>query len=158
MTRPTRQSEIKKNWHLLDAQDQILGRFSSRIIPLLIGKNKPYFVRNLDCGDHVVVINAKEIAVTGKKETQKNYYSYSGYPGGLKITSFRQMKEKFPERIIINAVSKMLPNNKLRPLWLKHLHVFAGSEHGYQDKFVALRSKTQNTSRYAAKLKTKESK
>jgi len=136
MLKPTRKKEIKADWHLIDARGQVLGRLATQIVPLLLGKSKPYFVRNLDCGDHVVVINAREVVVTGKKEEQKFYYSYSGYPGGLKKLSLAQIRERYPEKIIANAVSKMLPNNKLRPLWLKKLHVFAGSEHNYKDKFV----------------------
>lgn len=135
MIKPTKESEIKKAWHLVDAKGQVLGRLASRVTALLTGKKKPYFVRNLDCGDHVVIINAKEIVVTGKKKSDKFYYSYSGYPSGLKKRSFSQLKEAHPERIIINAVSKMLPNNKLRQLWLKKLHVFAGGEHPFADKF-----------------------
>ena len=134
MIRATKKKDIKSEWHLIDAKGEVLGRLASRITPLLIGKNKPYFVRNFDCGDNIVVINAKDILVTGKKENQKIYFSYSGYPGGLKKISLFQMREKFPERIIINAVSRMLPNNKLRDLWLKKLHVFAGREHPYEEK------------------------
>lgn len=137
MLKPTKKSEIKREWHLFDAKGQVLGRLATRIVPLLLGKGKPYFVKNLDCGDSVVVVNARDILVTGKKETQKNYYSYSGYPGGLKKTSLEQLRREFPERIIEKAVLSMLPKNKLRPLWLKKLHVFAGSEHDFQDKFTA---------------------
>lgn len=144
MIKTTKKSDIKRDWHLIDAKGQILGRLATQVIPLLIGKAKPYFVRNLDCGDHVIVINAKEILVTGKKEKNKFYYSYSGYPGGLKKTSLSQMREKFPERIIVNAVSKMLPNNKLRADFLKKLHVFAGSEHDYKDK-IPLRPRLAST-------------
>jgi len=135
MIKSTKKSEIKINWHLIDAKDQVLGRLACRITPLLTGKRKLYFVRNLDCGDHVVVINAKDILVTGKKEKEKFYYSYSGYPSGLKKVSLAQVRERFPERIIINAVSKMLPNNKLRASWMKKLHVFPDSENSYEDKF-----------------------
>lgn len=135
MTKATKKSEIKRQWHLIDANREILGRLATKIIPLLLGKNKPYFVRNLDCGDHVVVINAQEVKVTGRKEEQKKYYAYSGYPGGLKITALADLREKFPERIIENAINNMLPKNKLRQEWLKKLHVFAGKEHTYQDKF-----------------------
>jgi len=134
MIKPTKKSKIKRSWCVFDAKDQVLGRLATKIVPRLIGKGKPYFVRNLDCGDNVVVINARLVAVTGKKETQKIYYSYSGYPGGLKKISLAQMREGFPERIIINAVSKMLPQNKLRSLWLNHLYVFAGEEHPYNVK------------------------
>jgi len=141
MIKPTKKSEIKREWHLIDAKGQVLGRLATQIVPLLLGKNKPYFVRNLDCGDYVVVINAKEVKVTGKKEEQKYYYSYSGYPGGLKKVSLAQMRQKSPEKIILNAVSKMLPKNKLRDLWLAKLHIFAGSEHPYKDKFKAAEPK-----------------
>lgn len=147
MIKSTKKSEVKQQWHLLDAKDQVLGRFASKIIPLLLGKNKTYFVRNLDCGDHVVVINAKAILVTGKKELQKGYYNYSGYPGGLKRMTLEQTREKFPERIIINAVSKMLPQNKLRQLWLRKLHVFAGSEHEFAEKFETKKAKAVNEKR-----------
>lgn len=157
MIRPTKKSEIEASWHLIDAKDQVLGRLASSITPLLTGKRKPYFVRNLDCGDHVVVINAKDILVTGKKENEKFYYSYSGYPGGLKKISLAQMRERFPERIIINAVSKMLPNNKLRALWLKKLHVFAKSEHEYQDKFKVL-SRRDSPKEASSKFKVEEKK
>ena len=135
MTKSTKKSAIKREWHLIDAKGEILGRLATKIVPLLLGKTKPYFVCNLDCGDHVVVINAKEVKVTGRKEAQKKYYAYSGYPGGLKITALADLREKFPERIIENAINNMLPKNKLRPEWQKKLHVFAGNEHTYQDKF-----------------------
>jgi len=145
MLKPTRKKETKADWHLIDARGQVLGRLATQIVPLLLGKSKPYFVRNLDCGDHVVVINARAVVVTGKKEEQKFYYSYSGYPGGLKKLSLAQIRERFPEKLITNAVSKMLPNNKLRPLWLKKLHVFAGSEHNYKDRFVKKESEEPKT-------------
>ncbi len=135
MIKPTKKTEIERKWHLIDAKGQIVGRLASRITPLLLGKTKPCFVRNLDCGDHVVVINAEEVVFTGRKEAQKAYYSYSGYPGGLKKKTVAQVRELHPERILERAVNSMLPKNKLRPLWLKKLHVFAGSEHPYQDKF-----------------------
>jgi large subunit ribosomal protein L13 len=135
MIKPTKKSEIKRSWHVLDAKGRVLGRLATEIVPLLIGKNKACFVRNLDCGDHVVVINAKEVAVTGRKETQKKYTSYSGYPGGLRTVTLSQMREKIPERIIEKAVYNMLPKNKLRDLFMSRLHVFAGIEHKYEDKF-----------------------
>lgn len=135
MTKPTKQSEIKRDWHLFDAKDQILGRLATEIAGVLMGKAKPYFVCHLDCGDFVVVVNAKNIRVTGKKEKQKNYYRYSGYPGGLKRETLDQLRQKHPERIIFEAVKGMLPQNKLRDRMLTRLYVFAGSEHPYQDKF-----------------------
>ena len=127
--------EIKRKWHLIDAKDKILGRLATQIAQLLMGKSKPYFTRHLDCGDYVVVINAKEVKVTGKKEKQKIYYRHSGYPGGLKETPLWMLREKHPERIIIHAVSGMLPKNKLRARMLTRLKVQPEEEHPYEDKF-----------------------
>jgi large subunit ribosomal protein L13 len=133
--KPTKKAAVERKWHLIDAKGQVLGRLASRIAPLLMGKGKVCFVRSLDCGDHVVIINAKEVVLTGRKEAQKVYRSYSGYPGGLKEIPASRMRETFPERMIERAVANMLPKNKLRALWLKKLHVFAGAEHQYEDKF-----------------------
>jgi large subunit ribosomal protein L13 len=135
MISPTKKSQIKSSWHLFDAKDQVLGRLASKIAPVLFGKNKSYFVRNLDCGDHVVVINAALVKVTGKKETEKKYTSFSGYPGGLKTLSLSQLRESKPERIIEKAVSNMLPKNKLRDQWMKRLHVFANEKHSFEENF-----------------------
>lgn len=135
MIKSTKKSEIERNWYLIDAKGQIVGRLASKITGLLMGKGKPYFVKNMDCGDHVVVINAKEVVFTGKKEKEKNYYSYSGYPGGLSKKTVAQVRESAPERIIENAVNNMLPKNRLRRLWQNKLHVFAGEKHSYEDKF-----------------------
>jgi large subunit ribosomal protein L13 len=134
VTTTTKASEIKRVWHLIDLKDETLGRASSKIAQLLMGKAKPYFVRNLDCGDYVVVINAKLVKTTGKKEDQKNYYNYSGYPGGLRIRSLKEMRNEKPEEVIVHAVKGMLPQNKLRASMLKRMFVFAGAEHKYADK------------------------
>ena len=128
-------SNIKREWHLLDAKDQVLGRLASRAAELLSGKHKVEYTPHLDVGDHVVVINAAEVKVTGKKAKEKLYYRHSGYPGGLKIKSFEELLEEKPEEIIIRAVRGMLPKNRLRAKRLRRLHVFAGSDHDYQDKF-----------------------
>ena len=141
MIRPTKKAEIRRKWHLIDAKGQVLGRLASGIVPLLMGKGKACFVRNFDCGDYVVVINAKEVVLTGRKEAQKVYQSFSGYPGGLREVPAWRMRETFPERMIERAVANMLPKNKLRALWLKKLHVFAGAEHEYVDKFKAEKEK-----------------
>ncbi|HUW24428.1 MAG TPA: 50S ribosomal protein L13 [Patescibacteria group bacterium] len=141
MIRATKKEAIERKWHLIDAKGQVLGRLASRIAPLLMGKNKACFVRNLDCGDHIVVVNAKEVILTGKKETQKVYQSFSGYPSGLREVPAFRMRETFPERMVERAVANMLPKNKLRALWLKKLHVFAGPEHQYQDKFMVKKEK-----------------
>lgn len=135
MLKPTKESEIKRAWYLFDAKDKVLGRMAIEIARLLMGKNKPYFVRHLDCGDYVVVVNAKQIKVTGKKEKQKTYGHFSGYPGGLKIKTLGQLREENPERIITEAIMGMLPNNKLRDRMMTRLYVFAESEHPYKDKF-----------------------
>jgi large subunit ribosomal protein L13 len=128
-------SEITRSWNFIDAKDQILGRLATQIAQVLMGKSKTNFVRHLDIGDHVVVINASHIIITGKKSQQKLYHHHSGYPGGMKVTTFDQMLKSKPEQIIIRAVSGMLPRNKLHDRLLKHLHVFSGAEHPYVKQF-----------------------
>lgn len=130
----TRQSEIKREWHMIDLKDKTLGRISVEIAKLLMGKSKPYFVKNLDCGDYVVAVNAREIKVTGKKEEQKKYFRHSGYPGGLKSQTLGQLRLNKSDEIIRHAVSGMLPQNRLKSKMLKRLHVFAGDKHSHQDK------------------------
>lgn len=135
-TESTKLKDIKREWHLVDLKGKTLGRISTEIAKILMGKNKSYFVRNLDCGDYVVVVNAKEVEVTGKKETKKIYHRHSGYPGGKKEETLGKLRQRKPEDIIIHAVKGMLPQNKLRDRMLKRMFVFAGEEHKYQDKFV----------------------
>jgi len=134
-TNPTKKNDIKRAWHLIDAKNQVLGRLATKVAEHLMGKTKPYFVRNLDCGDYVVITNCELVVVTGKKETQKLYRTHSGYPGGLKVKSLGKMRAEHPERIITHAVSGMLPQNKLKDRMLKRLFVFTGEEHPYKDKF-----------------------
>lgn len=131
-TKSTKASNIKRSWHLIDVKDKILGRVATEIAGKLIGKGKPYFVRNLDCGDYVVVINARHIAVTGKKEKQKTYSHYSGYPGGEKRKALWQLRIEKPIEIIRHAVFGMLPKNKLRDRMVTRLFVFADAEHPYK--------------------------
>lgn len=135
-TKPTSAKNIQRTWLLYDVKDKILGRAASEIAGKLIGKSKPYFVRNLDCGDFVVVINAKHFVVTGHKEKEKMYTRYSGYPGGLKTKALWQLRAQNPVEIIRRAVMGMLPKNKLRDRMITRLHVFAESEHPFQSKFV----------------------
>lgn len=130
-----KEKDIKRDWHLFDAEGQILGRLSTQIALLLQGKNKLYYVPYLDCGDYVVVVNAKEILVTGRKEKAKKYYHHSGYPGGLREETLEKLRARKPEEIIIHAVRGMLPKNKLASQMIKKLFVFAGKEHPYGDKF-----------------------
>ena len=134
MTKATKASDIKRSWHLVEVNGEILGRISSEIAKLLAGKSKPYYVRNLDCGDYVVVINASSVKVTGKKETDKKYYRHSGYPGGLRVEALRELRESKPEEIIRHAVKGMLPQNKLRDRMLTRLFVYRDEIHPYTDK------------------------
>uniref|UniRef100_A0A832DRV5 Large ribosomal subunit protein uL13 n=1 Tax=candidate division WWE3 bacterium TaxID=2053526 RepID=A0A832DRV5_UNCKA len=120
--------EVKRAWHLLDAQGQTLGRLGTRVARLLIGKDKPGWVPYLDQGDYVVVVNAAGVAVTGKKETQKRYFRYSGYPGGLKSESLGELRKRRPQEIIRHAVAGMLPKNKLGSRMITRLFVYPGEE------------------------------
>ncbi len=130
-TYSTKASDIKRDWHLVDATDQTLGRLVSQVVKLLMGKHKTIYTPNMDTGDYVVVINAEKVRVTGNKTKQKLYYHHSGYPGGLRVTSFEAMRETLPTHIIEHAVKGMLPHNKLGRAMFKKLKAFAGSEHPY---------------------------
>jgi len=135
LTQPTKMGQIKRGWHFVDVNDQILGRVSTKIALLLMGKNKPNFVRNLDCGDYVVVVNAKSVRTTGNKEEKKVYERHSGYPGGFKSETLRELRDRKPEDIITHAVKGMLPDNRLKKKMLTRLFVYAGEKHDYADKF-----------------------
>ena len=149
-TYSTKKTDIRRKWHLIDAKGLILGRMASNIAQLLIGKNKVYYCSNLDCGDWVIVINAADIQVTGKKESQKKYRWHTGYPGGFRELTFKQMMDKDPAKVIQLAVSGMLPKNKLRAKRLARLRIYAGEEHGYEDKF-----KKKSESKNSPKSKVK---
>lgn len=129
ITKTIKASEIQKDWYVADADGKILGRFASEIAQILRGKHKPNFSPNMDMGDFVVVINAEKVKVTGKKETDKIYFRHSGYPGGTTFTDLSHMRRTYPERIIENAVKGMLPKNKLGRAIMKHLKIYAGTEH-----------------------------
>ena len=128
-------AEIKRNWRLVDVGGKLLGESAGKIAALLIGKDKPTYTPHVDAGDYVVVINAKDVAVTGKKAEKKLYYNHSGYPGGMRIETFNEVIEKNPARVIEHAVKGMLPKNKLQALRMKRLRVFAQAEHTYTDEF-----------------------
>lgn len=130
-----KQSDIKREWHLIDAKKQILGRMSSNAAHLLMGKNKANYTPNLDCGDFVVVINAKEVALSGKKETQKIYYHHSGYPGGMKTKTPELLRQSKPEQIVRHAVSGMLPKSKLGKMMLKKLYIYPTDQNPHGSKF-----------------------
>lgn len=118
-----------RRWYLVDLQDATLGRVAVRVANILRGKNKPVFTPHLDTGDHVVVINAANMKVTGNKPTLKKYYRYSGYPGGLKTLTYAEMMQKKPDQVFRLAVRRMLPKTKLGRRMYKKLHVYAGSDH-----------------------------
>ncbi len=124
--------EVEKKWYVVDASGKTLGRLASRIATILMGKHKPIYTPHVDTGDYVIVVNAEKVALTGKKLDQKKYYRHSGYPGGLKVVTARQMLQKHPERVVYLAVKRMLPKNKLGRKMLKKLKVYAGSEHPHQ--------------------------
>ncbi len=128
-------ADIARKWHIFDAKDQVLGRLATKIAVILMGKHRPDFARHVDGGDHVVVINASKVAVTGRKEVQKLYHRHSGYPGGMKVTTLEQMRANKPEQVIIHAIAGMLPDNKLQDRVLKHLHVYPDETHPYEKQF-----------------------
>jgi large subunit ribosomal protein L13 len=143
-TKSTKESQIIRAWHLIDLKDETLGRAATKIALLLMGKSKPYFVRNLDCGDFVVVINARIVKVTGKKEEKKTYARHSGYPGGFRSETLRELRGRRPEAIIVHAVKGMLPDNRLKDKVLRRLFVFADDEHKYKDKFSMKANNVKN--------------
>lgn len=120
---------VKRNWFLVDATDKALGRMASEIAKRLKGKHKPIYTPHVDTGDYIIVINAEKVRVTGSKGEGKMYHRYTGYVGGLKSMSFREMRAKHPERVIENAVKGMLPKNPLGRAMFRKLKVYAGSEH-----------------------------
>ena len=121
--------EVERKWYLLDAEGQTLGRLAVLAANLLRGKHKPQYTPNVDTGDFVIIINAEKISVTGKKETGKIYYHHTGYPGGLKSASFKELMEKDPTKALEKAIKGMLPHNTLGQDQFNKLKVYAGSEH-----------------------------
>jgi len=125
----TKQADLERAWLVMDAAGQSLGRVASKVAAILRGKHKPIFTPGLDTGDYVIVVNAEKVTVTGNKMTEKFYYQYSGYPGGMRATSLRDQLAKHPDRVMTHAVWGMLPHNKLGRAMLKKLKVYAGPEH-----------------------------
>lgn len=138
ITKSTKISQIQRQWHLFDVRGQMLGRVATQIAHALMGKSKPYFTRHLDCGDHLVVINAAHVVLTGKKETDKLYTQYSGYPGGLKTKALWQVRREKPTELIRHAVYGMLPKNKLRDRLITRLWIYPEADHPYEAKFAKL--------------------
>ena len=122
-------ADIQRKWYIIDAADRPLGRTAAKVADILRGKIKPEFTPHVDCGDHVIVINAAKVVLTGKKLEQKKYYRYSGYVGGLKETSARDMLATKPEKVVYEAIKGMMPKNSLGRNMLTKLRVYSGAEH-----------------------------
>ena len=136
-------NEVDRKWYVVDAAGKPLGRVASQVAAVLRGKNKPTFTPNVDCGDYVIVINADKVRFTGKKFTDKVYVRHTGYPGGQRFSTPKEIMAKFPVRVIEHAVKGMLPKNRLGSKMYRNLHVVAGSEHKFeaqQPKLVNLNS------------------
>jgi large subunit ribosomal protein L13 len=130
--------DIERGWHLIDADGLVLGRLAALVATRLRGKHKAMFTPNLDCGDHIVVVNAEKVALTGNKLAQKTFYRHTGYPGGIKQRTAQQILESaHPERLIEKAVERMLPKGALGRQQLKKLHVYRGPEHPHQGQAPA---------------------
>ena len=128
-TKSYKNTDLEKKWLLLDASDKTLGRLCTKISSILMGKNKAQYTPHNDLGDYIVIINAEKVKVTGNKDIQKKYYRHSGYPGGLKSSTFSEIIEKNPEDIILKAVKGMLPKNKLSNSMISKLKVYKGENH-----------------------------
>ena len=128
-TTSIRINEINRDWFIVNAENQTLGRLASEIAQILRGKKKPYFTPHMNMGDFVIVINAEKVKVTGKKEKDKTYFRHSGFPGGITQVNLKKVRQDYPERIITNAVKGMLPHNRLGRKLLTHLKVYSGELH-----------------------------
>jgi large subunit ribosomal protein L13 len=137
-------SQIQRKWHLIDANGQTLGRLSSQIAKLLIGKNKPYFVNHQDTGDYVVVVNAEKVKTTGKKLAQKKYYHHSGFPGGMKVVTLGQQLDKDARKVMEKAIRGMLPKTKLGEKMYAKLYVYSDDTHPHGEKFEVKGEKKQD--------------
>ena len=125
-------NDVERQWHVVDAENQVVGRLAARVAAILRGKHKPSYTPHIDTGDFVVVVNAEKARFTGRKETDKEYFSHSGYPGGVTTATPREMRAKKPTFLIENAVKGMLPHNRLGRQMLKKLKVYAGPEHPHE--------------------------
>ena len=133
-TTALRSQDIEQKWYLIDCSNQTLGRLSVRVANILRGKTKPEYTPNADVGDFVVLINAKNIKVTGSKNENKIYYSHSGYPGGIKKINFKDLLEKDPEKVLRNSVKGMLPKNKLNRQIIKKLKIYSDEVHPHESQ------------------------
>ncbi len=126
------EATVNKEWIIIDAENEVLGRLGSKVAKLLRGKYKPNYTPHVDCGDNVIIINAEKVRMTGKKMTDRQYFSYTGYPGGQRIKSPADLMAKHPERLIQKAVKGMLPKSRLGRKLFKNLYVYVGSEHKHE--------------------------
>jgi len=129
LTHSFKQNEIDRKWYVVDASGKTLGRIASRVAHVLRGKHKPTFTTNIDCGDFVVVVNADKVKIRGRREELKTYFHYSGYPGGAKVESFKELMKTDPERVFMHAVKGMIPHNRLGAQVIRKLKVYAGTSH-----------------------------
>ena len=126
-------TDVERAWHIFDAEGVVLGRMAAQVAMILRGKHKPMYTPHVDCGDHVVIINAEKVHLTGNKLAQKTYYRHTGYPGGIKsVTAGKVLEGKYPERVIEKAVQRMMPRTKLGRAQFGKLRVYAGSEHPHE--------------------------
>ena len=126
--------EVEKKWFLVDAEDKTLGRLSSEVAQILRGKGKANYTPHMDMGDFVIVVNAEKVKLSGKKETKKEYFKHTNYPGGAKTSSVKLMRSKKPEFLLMNSVKGMLPHNRLGKKILEHLKVYSGNEHPHKSQ------------------------
>lgn len=124
-----KKEEVTRNWYVIDAADMVLGRLAAKAATILRGKHKPTFTPHIDCGDNVIIINANKVILTGNKINDKEYYDHSGYPGGLRVRTAKEMIEKYPTEMIERAIKGMLPHGRLGRVMTKKLFVYKGSEH-----------------------------
>lgn len=130
-TKSANSATVKKDWYIIDAENQVVGRIASQLAKVIRGKNKASFTPHVDCGDKVIVLNADKVRFTGNKIRDKKYLTFTGYPGGQKSTSATEMFEKHPTRVLYNAVKGMLPKNRLQKDYLKNLILIEGAEHNH---------------------------
>jgi large subunit ribosomal protein L13 len=131
-TLSAKKEEVDRKWYIIDAENEIVGRLSSRVAHMLRGKHKPSYTPHVDCGDYIIIVNAEKVRFTGQKMADKQYLRYSGYPGGQKSTTPRELLDKDPRRILENAITGMLPKTKLGRAMAKKLFVYAGTEHPHE--------------------------
>jgi len=125
-------TDIKHDWYIVDAEDVVLGRLASQVAQILRGKHKPIYTPHMDTGDFVVIINAEKVRLTGTKAGKKSYFRHTGYPGGQRHTSYKELMEKKPDQVVFRAVKGMVPHNRLGRQIIKKLKVYAGSEHPHE--------------------------